>query len=98
MGSGGYLDAHGAPRSPEDLVRHECGVLDQPPHPDTWRLTNGTETRDVHVKGRFCTDSIEADRVAVSIGLGLGLVSTWLMHNEGHRQLGGWLVGVVRAR
>ncbi len=82
MGSVSYLEAHGMPYTLDDLSWHQCVILDQSANPTTWRLTNGTESRDVSVKGRFRTDSVEANRVAVSAGLGLGLVSGWLMHEE----------------
>ena len=79
VGSTDYLRRHREPQAPEDLAQHDCILLDRSDQPGIWRLTNGSETRDIHVNGRFRTDSAEAAREAVMSGVGLAILSHWLM-------------------
>lgn len=82
IGSADYFDRRPEPRQPEDLAQHECILLDRSAQPGIWHLEKGAETRDIDVSGRFRTDSSEAARAALSGGLGLALVSRWLMQRE----------------
>lgn len=82
IGSIDYLDRYAGPLLPEDLAHHECILLDRTAQPGVWHLMHGSETRDIDVSGRFRTDSLEAARAALNSGLGLALVSRWLMQRE----------------
>ncbi len=82
IGSASYLAQHPEPLQPEELAQHDCILLNRSPHPGVWHLENGAETRDIPVTGRFRTDSLEAGRAALNSGLGLALVSRWLMRQE----------------
>lgn len=82
VGAKSYIERHPAPETPEDLKSHECIMLDRLVHSNVWRLEREGVLREVHVAGRFRTDSPDAVRAAVNSGLGLGLVSEWLMQEE----------------
>jgi DNA-binding transcriptional LysR family regulator len=82
MGSPMYLAKHGVPRTLEDLAQHQCVIRERTPHPHLWRLVGAEGVRDVPVSGRFRTDSVEAARVAVNSGVGLAVLSDWLMQRE----------------
>ena len=82
VGSAEYLARCGIPTTLEDLATHECVLLENSAHPDIWRLEGPEGTREVKVHGRFRTDSIEAVRVAVANGMGLAVMSDWLMSRE----------------
>ena len=82
MGSAEDLQKHGTPLTLDDLGRHECVIRERTPHPHVWRLTGAEGMREVPVNGRFHTDSVEAARVAVNSGMGLAVLSNWLMQRE----------------
>ena len=49
----GYLATHGHPRSPEDLVRHQCIVRTSARDGNAWPFTVNGRSRTVKVAGRF---------------------------------------------
>ena len=82
VGSAEYLARRGVPQTIEDLASHECVLLETSAHPDIWRLDGPDGPREMKVQGRFRTDSVEAVRVAVANGMGLAVMSDWLMARE----------------
>jgi len=71
-----YLQTHGTPRRPEDLLRHNCLT--------TTELHMNWEYRDpvgkrgmVRVTGRYACDNWEVLREWAVAGLGVALKSTW---------------------
>ncbi|WP_323118706.1 LysR family transcriptional regulator [Burkholderia alba] len=73
-GSPAYLAAHGTPRHPADLARHECVILgDQ----RDWSFATPTGPLTVRVDGRLVASNGEAIREALLDGFGLALKSTW---------------------
>jgi DNA-binding transcriptional LysR family regulator len=68
-----YLASHAAPKSPADLVNHECLLfgVQGPSLRATWTLVSGKRKTDVAVRGRFGTDDLLALRAAALAGLGL---------------------------
>ncbi|WP_043837954.1 LysR family transcriptional regulator [Muricoccus aerilatus] len=67
VASPGYVERHGAPRSPADLADHEALMQGS----ETWRLLDGQRTVAVHPRGRFKADSASALVAAACAGLGL---------------------------
>jgi len=82
MGSAEYLERHGTPQTLADLAHHQCILLELTAHPNIWQLEGVGGAQDVRVAGRFRTDSVEAVRVAVNRGMGLAVLSDWLMQAE----------------
>lgn len=74
-----YLRRHGAPRTPADLVHHECLVLgSRHGRRDVWSFTDAQgRTETVHVNGRVECNQGEPLRDAALAGLGIALHSTW---------------------
>lgn len=73
VGSPGYLERHGAPQRPEDLLRHECLTFRSPTTGAlyAWELERGRRTWRVPVRGAVVTND---NTVAVSLAAeGLGL-------------------------
>jgi len=74
-----YLRRHGTPRTPEDLVDHECVLLvGSQGRQDVWRMSDrdGHEIA-VRVHGRLETNFGEVVRDAVVAGLGIAMHSSW---------------------
>src|SRR5258706_4708562 len=71
-----YLRRHGAPRSPDDLVGHNCLTTNDLAM--TWEYSGPRGERgSVRVTGRYACDNWEVLRVWAIAGLGVALKSTW---------------------
>lgn len=82
VGSADYLARRPEPRTPEDLARHDCILVNRVAHSNTWRLESGEDAREIEVGGPFRTNSVDAACAAVTSGLGLALLPGWLIHAE----------------
>jgi DNA-binding transcriptional LysR family regulator len=74
--SPGYLERHGVPQTPADLAQHTCMQMVTPVFPtDKWTFDgpNGEETVALG-SSRFQVNVAEAMAVAVSRGMGIGLI------------------------
>ena len=70
--SSDYLDKHGVPKTPEDLVDHTC-LLFTPRFPaNEWQFSN--EGKDYNVKVSGCMKSNVGDTLRVGAIKGLGLI------------------------
>lgn len=70
-----YLAAHGTPRTPQDLLQHECLALNGL---SPWRFRNDAgDTITVRIGGRLSSDNGEVLRDAALDGLGISMQSTW---------------------
>lgn len=77
-----YFLRAGEPANPDDLIRHEAVVLDQPGIGAAWTFSkDGVETT-VAVRGRVRITAGEGMRAAVMAGLGLAVTSEWLFASE----------------
>ena len=77
VASKAYLDAHGAPAEPQDLVQHQCIVY-------TLLGSGGWpfKTGEVHVGGRLRLNNLDGIRRAVLLGLGIGYLPSWMLVKE----------------
>ncbi|MDB5527120.1 MAG: LysR family transcriptional regulator [Devosia sp.] len=92
-----YLNLHGTPQTPHDLLSHEA-LLFRDPHsgrPFEWEFSRNGETFTVDVRGQLTTDDPSAAIAACAAGLGifqsfaLGL-DPWLRRGDLVRILGDW--------
>lgn len=65
--SPGYLDKHGAPKTPEDVSAHQAVLIGT----ETWTFSEGKKTLAVHPQGRFKTDSAVGIAEATAAGVGI---------------------------
>lgn len=83
MATRGYWEAHGKPKSPEDLAVHEFVVLERNGKPfDEWTFRKGALASTVKLRGRVRVSSGEGMREAVLAGVGAAVVSEWLFSPE----------------
>lgn len=68
-----YLEAHGVPRKPEDLLRHECFTFRTPSTGAlfAWELERGKRAWRVPVRGSIVTNHGDLAMAMVEQGLGL---------------------------
>ncbi len=70
-----YIERHGTPRTPEDLLQHECLFSNQAPGLDLWPFTGPSGVRHIKVNSRIVlNDALGVFEAAVS-GLGIGQFS-----------------------
>jgi DNA-binding transcriptional LysR family regulator len=76
-----YLAAHGAPRTPGDLAKHNCLITGE--FAANWDY-KGPDGRagSVRVQGRYVSDSREALKQWTLAGLGIALKSTWDVYRQ----------------
>jgi len=66
-----YLENHGIPRDPAELVNHNC-LIYTPRHPaEHWQFQSGGEVFDAAVRGDFRSNVADALRIAAIRGCGL---------------------------
>jgi DNA-binding transcriptional LysR family regulator len=77
------------PRTPQELVDHNCLVYTELSAPNVWSFTAGPgstgevgTTCEVRVQGNLQTNSSEVMRAAVLSGMGIGYSPTWLFEQE----------------
>ncbi len=73
VGAPSYLERYGTPRSPEDLLRHECFTIRIPSSGAlyAWELERGRRNWRVPVRGSIVTNDRSLTRALVEQGLGL---------------------------
>lgn len=67
VASPGYVEAHGFPETPEDVVAHEALMQGT----ETWKFMDGDQIVTVHPRGRFKADNATALVAAAAAGLGI---------------------------
>jgi DNA-binding transcriptional LysR family regulator len=75
VASPAYIEAHGAPKTPEDLQHHEALMQGTEP----WRMMSDGKIITVRVQGRFKADNGEALAAAALAGIGIGAVPNFLI-------------------
>ena len=76
-----YLQRHGEPTHPRELVDHECVLFTRGGNPDEWVFNGPDGTVSVTVRGRFRSNGIEAVLAAVQSGLGVSRVPIWMVRD-----------------
>lgn len=81
VASAAYLDEHGEPRQPADLLRHQCIIY-------TLMVGGGGawpfKDNDVQVTGRLRLNSLEGVRRAVLENVGIGYLPSWMVAEQLH--------------
>lgn len=77
-----YLALHGTPKTPADLLAHEAIIYSQAAGGDEWRFRKGSSESSVQVRSRLACTAAEGVREAVIAGLGLAIVSRWMIGSE----------------
>jgi LysR family transcriptional regulator, regulator for bpeEF and oprC len=82
VASTAYLDAHGEPKTPADLVDHPCIASMRNGRPRPWQLGRGTARISIDPKGPIQSNDVEVTRAAVKAGLGIGHAASWLFKDD----------------
>lgn len=66
-----YLQRHGEPQHPQDLLRHSCLYLGETAGDNRWHLRRGEQQETVTVRGRYISNHSEARLLVALAGLGI---------------------------
>ncbi len=79
VASAAYLENHGVPQQPVDLLKHQCIIYTlMAGGGGGWPFKDG----EVHVAGRLRLNSLEAIRRAVLEDLGIGYLPSWMVAEQ----------------
>lgn len=83
MATSAYWKAHQKPKTPNDLLAHDCVILSREGKLiDDWLFRKGALESSVKMRGRLTLSAAEGLREAVLSGLGIVVVSEWLFSPE----------------
>ena len=82
VASPAYLARHGVPQTPAELLQHNVIIYEQNNLTTNWLFKQATQETSVKVQGQLHVTSAEGLREAVLAGLGLAIVSRWMMSQE----------------
>jgi len=74
-----YLAKHGTPKTPEDLLNHNCLTHSAIQHFNDWEFSADSGIRVQRVKGNFHTNSASALHEAVKAGIGIARLATYVV-------------------
>ena len=77
-----YLERHGRPRSPADLMSHEVILYGQPAGGAVWRFRKDAADASVTPRTRLYFTAAEGVRAGVLSGFGLTVASRWMFGPE----------------
>lgn len=78
VASPAYIKAHGAPRTPEEIIDHQA-LMQQT---EAWQFMDGEKTVTVYPRGRFKADNAVALTAAALAGLGIGWLPDGITHDH----------------
>ncbi len=76
-----YLQAHGRPAKPEDLLDHYCLCLPSTPT-GLWTFPGVNQGKPLAVQGRFRSNDVDSLLEAAVAGLGVAHLASWLIYKK----------------
>jgi DNA-binding transcriptional LysR family regulator len=77
-----YLKAHGEPKTPAELARHQAVIYNPGGGPGIWHFRRGETEASVAVTGRIHVSAAEGVRAAVMADMGITVASEWMFSEE----------------
>jgi len=83
VASPAYLEKHGTPQTPDDLLNHNCLLYTLGSTPRAWRLVNPHgEEQVIPLRGTFATNNGQVQRALALSGLGIAFLPTFYVGDE----------------
>lgn len=76
-----YINAHGRPARPEDLLQHSCLCLPSTPT-GLWTFPGVNQAKPLAVQGRFRSNDVDSLLDAAVAGLGVAHLASWLVYKK----------------
>jgi DNA-binding transcriptional LysR family regulator len=80
--SGRYLEQHGQPRTPKELVTHQCLLNSHYNSRHEWLYHQNHELTRVHVNGAFASNHYGLLKKAAMVGAGIARLPSYMVHAE----------------
>lgn len=77
-----YLQQHGRPETPEDLLRHNCLIAHGSRRVTAWPTMHEGQPGQVHVRGTFGTNNGAALQHMAVAGMGVMLAPLWMVKDD----------------
>ena len=77
-----YLEKHGVPKKPDDLLEHNCLIARTVQLLNTWLVTEGGRVRSLRVSGNLIANNVDILRDALVGGLGIANVGTFVVGDD----------------
>lgn len=77
-----YIAAHGKPKAPRDLARHQCLVHTELGASAVWSFKKSGKSHRASVRGRISADNSEATLALARAGHGICLLASWLLQDD----------------
>ncbi len=77
-----YLETHGTPGIPEDLVQHDCITYSYAASANTWTFLRDGKPVEIQVKGRLRSNSGDLGRLAARDGLGITTLPDFIICDD----------------
>ncbi|PCJ71701.1 MAG: LysR family transcriptional regulator [Rhodobiaceae bacterium] len=77
-----YLKEHAAPRTPNELKRHNCQLYSYSNPVDQWFFKKAGKQYAVHLSGNYKVNNSEALRVSLLNGIGIGRLPTFVAWSD----------------
>lgn len=77
--SPGYLERRGYPKSPEDLLQHDCLHYNLISEREEWTFRGADGERTLAIKGSFCSNNGDVLAEAAMQGLGIALLPEFIV-------------------
>ena len=78
----GYIERHGEPSSPAELVNHTCILHDVGPDADIWTFTTPEGPKGFRVSGGFLANDVRAVHIAARIGYGIAYLTSFEVSDD----------------
>nr|WP_272884903.1 LysR family transcriptional regulator [Candidatus Rhodoblastus alkanivorans] len=75
-----YLERHGKPERPQDLIGHDCLVYDYLARQNIWNFSREGESADIRVSGRLHSNNGDVLVQAAVDGIGIMLAPTFIAY------------------
>lgn len=82
IASPSYLKQHGVPRTPEELVDHNCIVYSELSTQKSWHFTHENNDISVQVNGNFQCDNGDTILTAAVAGVGFAVLPYWMIKSH----------------
>ena len=82
VASAAYLNTHGFPEQPLDLLQHECMRFSYGAKQQVWTFQKDGEETRVPIEGHFKSNNAEVLREVVLAGGGVALLPDWLVDDD----------------
>ena len=82
VASPAYIDRHGMPRAPEDLLTHHCLAYWRSGEQVFWRFRRGQREQELPISHRFCSNNGQVLLEAARSGMGIALLNEYSVSKD----------------